>query len=414
MALRAVIGASRATGFGLGALGFFWGGFAALMPDWQARAGVSDAGLGVVLLLSSLGGMTAMAAGPWVQRALGGRALPVLAAQLALVALSAWGIGSPLALALVLIWLGWSMAGLDIASNVEISHREAETGLPLMNWNHALFSFGFAGAAALAGIARQAGVGPGAIMAANGICVLIAALATRERLARPGSGPATPDATTPDATTPDATTPDATTPDRAPPDHALPERADHEALPWAIVIPAGGILFLAFVAENSTESWSALHLERSFGAASGAGAFGPMMFGLMMGLGRVFGQIVAARLGAARLVALSAVLAAFGATLSAAAPVQGLAMAGIALIGIGSAVVVPSVNSLLGQRVARSARALAMSRAWLIGFCGFFVGPLVMGAIAQGVGLRWAFAAVALILIAILPGLARLVRAPQL
>ncbi|WP_417808954.1 MFS transporter [Thioclava sp.] len=381
MALRAAIKASRATGIGLGALGFFWGGFAALMPDWQARAGVSDAGLGLLLLLASLGGMSAMAAGPWVQRALGALSLPVLAAQLGGVGLMAWAIGSPLSLGLVLIWLGWSMAGLDIASNVEISHREAETGLPLMNWNHALFSFGFAGAAALAGIARQAGVGPGAIMAANGVCVLIAALATRERVTQAG---------------------------------AASERASLGHPPWAIVVPAGIILFLAFVAENSTESWSALHIERSFGATTGAGAFGPMMFGLMMGLGRVFGQMAAARLGEAQLVALSAVLAAFGATLSATAPVQWLAVAGIALIGVGSAVVVPSVNSLLGQRVARAGRALAMSRAWLIGFTGFFVGPVVMGAIAQGVGLRWAFAAIALILIAILPGLARLMRAPQL
>ena len=381
MALRAAIRASRATGVSLGALGFFWGGFAALMPDWQARAGVSDAALGALLLLSGLGGMAAMASGPWMQRALGRRALPILALQLGLVALMIWTIGAPFSLALVLIWLGWSMAGLDIASNVEVSHREAETGLPLMNWNHALFSFGFAAAAALAGIARQAGVGPGTIMAANGVCVLFAALATREGVT---------------------------------PVRSAPQRASFGHSAWTVVVPAGMILFLAFVAENSTESWSALHIKRSFGAAAGGGAFGPMMFGLMMGLGRVFAQMAAAHWGEARLVALSALLAAIGAALSAVAPVQWLAVVGIALIGIGSAVIVPSVNSLLGQRVAHAGRALAMSRAWLIGFTGFFVGPVVMGTIAQGAGLRWAFAAIALILIAILPGLARLMRAPQL
>ncbi|MBN2741473.1 MAG: hypothetical protein JXR35_11285, partial [Rhodobacteraceae bacterium] len=219
MALRAAIRASRATGVSLGALGFFWGGFAALMPDWQARAGVSDAALGALLLLSGLGGMAAMASGPWMQRALGRRALPILALQLGLVALMIWTIGTPFSLALVLIWLGWSMAGLDIASNVEVSHREAETGLPLMNWNHALFSFGFAAAAALAGIARQAGVGPGIIMAANGVCVLFAALATRE-----GVTPMT----------------------------SAPQRASFGHSAWTVVVPAGMILFLAFVAENST------------------------------------------------------------------------------------------------------------------------------------------------------------------
>jgi hypothetical protein len=271
------------------------------------------------------------------------------------------------------------MAGLDIASNVEISHREAETGLPLMNWNHALFSFGFALAAGLAGLARRFGAEPGAIMAVIGIAVMIAAFATRERAAsvRP-----------------------------------ITDKAIPLSLPWRIVVPAGAILFFAFVAENGTESWSALHLERNFHAATGTGAFGPMMLGLTMGLGRVSGQVVAARLGEARLVALSAVIAALGAGVTALAPVQGIAVAGIALIGIGAAVVVPSANSLLGQKVARDMRVLALSRAWLIGFTGFFIGPVVMGLIAQGVGLRWAFAAIALMLAAILPALARLMRTP--
>ncbi|KEO54999.1 MFS transporter [Thioclava indica] len=365
----------------MGALGFFWGGFAALMPDWQARAGVSDAVLGTLLLLSAVGGMSAMAAGPWVQARLGVRSLPLLATQLGCVGLFAWLIGSPLALGLVLLWLGWSMAGLDIASNVEISHREAETGLPLMNWNHALFSFGFAMAAGLAGLARRFGAEPGAIMAVIGVAVMIAALATREDAA----------------------------PQRPAADKTAPR-----SLPWRVVIPAGAILFFAFVAENGTESWSALHLERDFQTATGAGAFGPMMLGLTMGLGRVSGQMVAARLGEARLVALSAVIAAIGAGVTAIAPMQGMAVAGIAMIGIGAAVVVPSANSLLGQKLARDMRALALSRAWLIGFTGFFIGPVVMGLIAQGAGLRWAFAAIALMLAAILPALAGLMRRPQL
>jgi len=139
-----------------------------------------------------------------------------------------------------------------------------------------------------------------------------------------------------------------------------------------------------------------------------------MRLGLTMGRGRVAGQGVAARLGEARLVARSAVIAALGAGVTALAPVQGIAVAGIALIGIGAAVVVPSANSLLGQKVARDMRVLALSRAWLIGFTGFFIGPVVMGLIAQGVGMRWAFAAIALMLAAILPALARLMRTPQL
>lgn len=380
MAFTAAIRASRATGAGLGALGFFWGGFAALMPDWQARAGVSDGVLGLLLLLSAVGGMSAMALGPRVQRVLGVQALPVLVMQLGLVGFCAWAIGSALSLGVLLLWLGWSMASLDIATNVEISHREAASGLPLMNWNHALFSFGFASAAGLAGIARRAGAEPGAIMAGVGLVLLIGALVTREASAATDEGEDDP---------------------------------ARGLTPWAVAIPAGAILFCSFVAENATESWSALHLERSFGVPPGSGAMGPMMLGLTMAVGRVFGQLLAARLGEARLVALSALIGAVGAALSALAPVQSLAVIGIALIGVGAAVIVPSANSLLGKRVRHAQRALALSRAWLIGFTGFFIGPVVMGGIAEGAGLRMAFGAIAVIFAAILPGLARLVRAPQ-
>ncbi|WP_160320053.1 MFS transporter, partial [Rhodobacter capsulatus] len=175
--------------------------------------------------------------------------------------------------------------------------------------------------------------------------------------------------------------------------------------PWAAALAAAAILFAAFVAENATETWSALHIERNLGGAPGEGAFGPAMLGLTMAAGRFGGQLLAARLGEARLVALSAVLGCLGALVTAVAPVQAIAVFGIGLIGMGVAVVVPSANSLLGQRVAASERALAISRAWMIGFTGFFIGPVVMGALAQGFGLRAAFVAVALILAAILPGL---------
>jgi MFS family permease len=74
------------------------------------------------------------------------------------------------------------------------------------------------------------------------------------------------------------------------------------------------------------------------------------------------------------------------------------------------AVVVPSANSLLGRAVAPEQRAYAISRSWMLGFTGFFLGPVGMGLVAQTFGLRWSFVAVALAMAMILPGLARLTR----
>lgn len=379
MALLRVARVSRATGIGLCALGVFWGAFAAQMPEFKTRAGVEDGLFGVLLLGSAVGGMAAMALAPQVGRWLGVRVLPLTGAFLAVAALMPLLIHSGPTLALALVVMGVAMSSLDLAANVRISELEHDTGLPLMNWNHALFSAGFAVSALLAGMARRAGLAPEMVQPVLALVLVGMAAAMIEARRAPASA----------------------------------EEAEAKAAartPWAAALAAAAILFAAFVAENATETWSALHIERNLGGAPGEGAFGPAMLGLTMAAGRFGGQLLAARLGEPRLVALSAVLGCLGALVTAMAPVQAVAVIGIGLIGMGVAVVVPSANSLLGQRVAASERALAISRSWMIGFTGFFVGPVVMGALAQAFGLRAAFVAVALILAAILPGLWALMR----
>ncbi|ETD83901.1 hypothetical protein U703_07600, partial [Rhodobacter capsulatus YW1] len=160
MALLRVARVSRATGIGLCALGVFWGAFAAQMPEFKTRAGVEDGLFGVLLLGSAVGGMAAMALAPQVGRWLGARVLPLTGAFLAVAALMPLLIHSGPTLALALVVMGVAMSSLDLAANVRISELEHDTGLPLMNWNHALFSAGFAVSALLAGMARRAGLAP--------------------------------------------------------------------------------------------------------------------------------------------------------------------------------------------------------------------------------------------------------------
>lgn len=160
MELRRVAVASRATAAALGALGIFWGGFAAWLPEYKARAGVDDGLFGTLLLGTAAGGMAAMALAPQLGRLLGARVLPLAALVMALSALAPLGIGSGLSLGLALLAMGAAMSSLDIAANVRVSELEHETGLPLMNFNHALFSAGFGLSALAMGAVRRAGVVP--------------------------------------------------------------------------------------------------------------------------------------------------------------------------------------------------------------------------------------------------------------
>ena len=368
---------SRAPMAGLSAIGVLWGGFAAIVPDIKAATQASDAGLGGALLCSSLGAILSMYVAPRIGAALGRVALPVLGAALVVAVFYPLLASSVGALAVAMFLTGASVSLLDITANVRISGLESRHRLHLMNVNHAMFSVAFAAAAAFAGLARRSGLGPWQIQPWLALAALLLTLAMwegRGRLAPPAD------------------------------ETAAPRRAP----PWTAIGLTAFLLFAAFVGENATEAWSALHIERTLGAPAGQGSFGPFVLGLTMAFGRFSGQVVAERLGEARLIFWSAVLGVIGALTLAVAPVPAVAFAGVAILGLGMAVIVPSVNSILGRIVSEKQRALAISRAWMFGMTGFFIGPALMGGIAQLTSLRWSFAAVSLIVIACIPAVLRL------
>ena len=145
----------------------------------------------------------------------------------------------------------------------------------------------------------------------------------------------------------------------------------------------------------------------------GEGSLGPAMLGLVMGIGRLSGQLAAARLGHAMLIFWSAALGIIGALIIAAAPTPAVAILGVAVTALGMAVIVPSANSMLGTHVSESQRAHALSRAWMLGIVGFFIGPTMMGGIAELFGLRMAFVAIAFVVAPILPAVWLLERLPR-
>lgn len=372
MSLLRAVSVSRAPVFGLAMVGIFWGSLAAMMPDLKARIGATDAQFGMVLLGSALGGIASMYLAPKMGEWVGRLILPLAGFGLALAAFYPLLPGSVAAFALIMIAVGASVAMLDISANMRIAALEARHGLHLMNVNHAMFSFGFGGAALLVGIARSAGYGPVQILPVIALILAVTSLGMAE-----GRGPL-----------------DAGGEDAEPPTGRLP---------WPLIGLAAVILLCSFIGENAVEAWSALHIERTLGGAAGHGGFGPATLGISMGLARLLGQLAAERLGEERLVLWSAVLGATGTVVIGAAPTQLWVLIGVGIVGVGMAVVVPSANSILGKRVRHDQRAVALSRAWMIGFVGFFVGPTLMGLLSEAFGLRVSFYVIAAIIAVIVP-----------
>ena len=375
MSLADALVLSRRPAAAFAAMGAGWGAFAALIPELKAQIGASDALFGTIIALSAVGLSGAMLLAPWFDRRIGAAAMPVAALVMAAAFLAPGLADTPALFALAMFIVAGASGVLDIVMNARVSELEARAKRALMNLNHAMFSFAYAGSAVLTGLAREADWPPVAIFAAAALWSL--ALATIMRMPAQVEEPAS---------------------------------QSKKTLPWGVIIWSGLIVMIAFMTESATEGWSALHVERTLGGGAAEGALGPAMLGLTMGLGRLGGQVIAGRIPPARLIAGAILLSACGALIAAVAPTPAVAYLGFGILGLGVSVIAPTALAIVGSQVGSGSRTTAISRVAIIGFSGFFVGPPMMGLISEAVSLRASFAAIALILALGLIALAQLNR----
>lgn len=349
-------------------IGMFWGCFAAYVPVIKAQLGASDALFGALLLGSATGLVSSMWLAPRADRILGSRAMQVGAALLAFAWLFPGQVTVPLVFALSMALVGLASGLLDVVMNARVSELEARHNRPLMNANHAMFSVAYAVGALIVGAAREAGLPPAPVFAGFGVIAIL--LLPMMRM---------------DVTYVDA------------------EEGYAGAYPLWPIILCGAIVLVAFMSEATVEAWSALHVERTLGGGAAEGALGPAMLGITMAIGRFSGQVVAERLREIPVVIGAAAISAIGAVVAALAPTPFVAYIGFGVLGLGVSVIGPMGLALVGKLVAPHLRTEAISRTAVIGFSGFFFAPVLMGLLSDAFGLRVAFAAVAVLLLSVVP-----------
>jgi predicted MFS family arabinose efflux permease len=254
---------------------------------------------------------------------------------------------------------------IDVLANARIAGIEAHIKRPLMNLNHAAYSFCYAGGALLTGLAREASWTSIQIFSLLAIAIVGLGFVMYG-------------------------------PDLYQEDDA--ETSSSGNLPVGLIWGIGLIVFIAYLAESSTEGWSALHIERTLAGGAGEGALGPAFLGLTMGIGRFGGHVLTRYLSDMVLIALACLLSAIGIAVAAGAGTVGTAYIGFALGGLGMSVVAPNALALIGRVVPRKLRTLAISRVTVIGYCAFFMGPSLMCFVSQGFGLAVSFFTVAALL----------------
>lgn len=359
-------------------IGAAWATFFAQMPAIKAAIGASDGTYGTVLLFASSGALAAMWLAPLADRLFARWALPGSALFLSL-GMTVTGFSSDL----VVFGLGMTMAAMgsgvvDVLVNVRICEVEESSGRPLMNLNHAIYSFAYAGAALATGLLREAAWQPGQIFG----CLLVMVVLLSWVMLESRRPPAVPE----------------------PP--LVPG-----TMPHLLVWLTGLLVLVAFLTESSAEGWSALHLERTLGGGAAEGALGPAILGLTMGVGRLAGHFLSRQLPDIKLMAAAALVAASGLAIAGAAPSLWVAYLGFGLGGIGVSVIAPLAFALLGRQVLPQARLAAISRASVMGYGAFFLGPPLMGLTSEAFGLRMGFYLVAVLLViaglVLIPALAR-------
>lgn len=377
MGIRRDIYLSRRPLAGFVAIGAAWATYFAQMPMIKGQVGASDGQYGVAILLASFGAFAAMWLAPACRRFAGGAAIPLGIAVLAVGMFGAGWSDTLVALTVAMTLASVGSGIVDVLVNARVSEIEEESTRSLMNLNHALYSFAYAGASLVTGFLRQAGMGSVAIMSVLGIALALLVWAARD----------------------------------VPPAEIGEAPVGAGGLRSPLVLLTGLVVLTAFLAEAATEGWSALHIERTLGGAPAEGALGPALLGLTMGFGRLFGHGLVRVVSVEKLMLAACILSASGIALAGLAPSVGIAILGYAIGGLGISVVVPLAMALIGRAVPTDQRLAAISRASVIGYGASFFGPPLMGLIAEGFGLRIAFVAIAGLLVVtalvLMPALAR-------
>ena len=355
-----------ANGFGAGP------SFLARLPERQRQLDLSEGQLGLVVAGMGLGALLAsMIAGRLVERT-GSRT--VVAGSAVALGLCQWTVGaapSAPSLFAALMVVGAADATMDISMNANGALYERRSGRSVMHRLHAAWSLGALGAAGVASVAAGFEVPLTLHLAVIGAAMVPVGLVARRTL-EPGALAAVEVAV---AVAPQGER------------RRWSERWIHGVGLLAALSIGGALL------EGPPADWGAVRIEQ-FGVASWVPALGFAAFMAGMLAGRAVGDHLTDRYGDAAMLRFGTAVAAVGFVFGAVVAHPVTFMLGLALAGFGASALFPLAFSAASRTpgVAPGVGAAVVS---LTGRIGFLVEPVLVGALAELIDLRWSFLSVA-------------------
>lgn len=340
--------------------------WAARLPAIKSALHLSDGGLGLALFAVPAGAVLTLPFSGRIADRFGAVRVTRIAGAACPAALILIGLGpqtGELAVLVAALAFYGAMAGLlDVSMNACGAKLELAYGRPILSSLHAGYSIAGLVGAGIGGLSAALDVAPLPTFAATAVVLIAGGLVAGPRMVIP---PAPPE------------------PGPRPGD--APPRSPGQI---TLVIWVLGLLALfGQVGEGSAGDWSAVYLHVNLGTSAGVAAAGLAAFSITMAAGRVAGDRLAARFGPVALVRVSGLVAGLGLAIGVLIPVAAVAIAGFALLGAGLAGIFPQIVSA-AARLDPERAGSNIGRIASVAYLGLLGGPVAIGGLAAGVGLR--------------------------
>jgi len=342
------------------ALALTFVGFGAIDGTWSARLpalkqqhALDSGELGLVVFAVSGAATVVLPLAGWLAGRFGSRPPAALGSLLAAGALAAAafapGKGT---LVIAAAAMGGGFGIVDVAANAHGVGLERRLGRHVLSALHGMWSVGLLIGAGIAAAAAAAAVGVRGNFSAvaAGVAVLTVAVVPRLLPGSEDSGGA------------------------------------RFALPNAETALPALLMFCSMFMEAATMSWSAVFLAGPAHASAAVAAAGVVAFSVAMAVSRFVGDRALARWGVGGLARRGGVVACVGIALALVVRTPAAGLVGFALVGVGSAVLVPAIFRVAGA-TARASAAAGIAAVATAGYTGAVVNGPAIGFLARGVGL---------------------------
>ncbi len=376
--------------------GFGFASWASRIPSVRDGLEFSQGQMGLLLLTGAVGSLIALPLSGMISARLGAARTVLLFAVVCAVGYTVVCFGVEADDALwVRVGLFVAGAGVgvwDAAMNLEGAVVEQHLGRSIMPRFHAGFSLGTVAGAGVGSVVAHAQVAlTWHLITVMVFDVVVVAICVRAFLPTHGAPDGAPDAhAAPGAQHTDASADPATAVETSS-GHSLRETLGTWREPRTLLI--GLVVLAAALTEGAANDWVSLAVVDGFETTESVGALGLALFLAAMTGARLVGTSLIDRLGRVPVLRLSGLAALVGVAVFALVPVLWVALLGVVVWGAGAALGFPMGMSAASDDPRRA--ALRVSVVSTIGYSAFFVGPALIGFLAEHTGYRAALLVIA-------------------